>query len=457
MPPGSAATVLVMDVSGSMDFCAECGADEEHYKGCTYEGDVKSSQSRLTSAKAAANSFLDSYGGTASDSGNGRYVAIVKFASTSSIACGWTDVSTSSGLAAAKSVISGLKADGGTNLDAGIQSAAALLGSDAVNGVTSKNVIALTDGQPTFYGNGIEAHGSYGCPVTNNATAASAAKVRALADVYTVCFGAANDKTYNRGTTVGAFLRDSIATPASEDKTYAYNADNTAELNKAFEAITQEITSGLTTGLKVTDSAGKYIDMTAPNQYVSVENAYEWTLSDPVVSTDGNTTTYTYSVSYTVKLDTTAEGFEEGKYYPTNGKTYLTYTDENGSEKTLYFEIPGVKGIIPSYNVSYAYTGEVPAGAPAVPAAASHKQNSTVSVAAAPVLDGYTFSGWSTNDATVSDGSFKMPGKNVTLTGSWSPRSDLSYTVNYYWNGTTDKVADSKVVSDQTFGDTVTD
>lgn len=197
--------------------------------------------------------------------------------------------------------------------------------------------------------------------------------------------------------------------------------------------------------------------MTAPNQYVSVENAYEWTLSDPVVSTDGNTTTYTYSVSYTVKLDTTAEGFVEGKYYPTNGKTYLTYTDASGSEKTLYFEIPGVKGVIPSYNVSYAYTGEVPAGAPAVPAAAAHKQNSTVSVAAAPVLDGYTFSGWSTNDATVSDGSFKMPGKNVTLTGSWSPRSDLSYTVNYYWNGTTDKVADSKVVSDQTFGDTVTD
>ena len=463
-----------MDVSGSMDFCAECGADEEHYKGCKYKGDVKSSQSRLTSAKAAANSFLDSYSGTASESGNGRYVAIVKFATNSSIVCEWTDVSTSSGLTAAKNVINGLKANGGTNLDAGLKSAAALLGYDAVKGVTSKNVIALTDGQPTFYGNGIEAHGSYGCPDTNNATAASAKATRALADVYTVCFGVANELCWEKGSvhewgffgpsdthssdgpTVGAFLRDSIATPASEDKTYAYNADNTAELNKAFEAITQEITSGLTTGLKVTDSAGQYIDMTAPSQYVSVEEGYEWTLSDPDVSTDGTTTTYTYSVSYTVKLDTTAEGFVEGQYYPTNGETYLTYTDENGDENKLYFEIPGVKGVIPSYNVSYAYTGEVPADAPDAPASASHKQNSTVSVAAAPTLDGYTFSGWSTNDATVSDGSFKMPGKDVTLTGSWSPRSDLSYTVNYYWNGTTDKVADSKVVSGQTFGATVT-
>lgn len=109
VPPGSAATVLVMDVSGSMDFCAECGADEEHYRGCTYKGDVKSSQSRLTSAKAAANSFLDSYGGTASDSGNGRYVAIVKFASTSSIACKWTDISTSSGLTKVKMLSAGWK------------------------------------------------------------------------------------------------------------------------------------------------------------------------------------------------------------------------------------------------------------------------------------------------------------------------------------------------------------
>ena len=478
VPPGSAATVLVIDVSGSMNFCAECGAESTHSSSCTYydrnsrNNSVQTSQNRLTAAKAAANSFLDSYSGTVSESGNGRYVAIVKFESTSSIICDWTDVSTSSGLTAVKNVISGLKADGGTNLDAGLQSAAALLGSDAVKGVTSKNVIALTDGQPTFYGNGIEAHGSYGCPDTNDATAKSAAAARALADVYTVCFGVANELCWEKGSvhewglfgqkhssdgpTVGAFLRDSIATPASEDKTYAYNANNTAELNKAFEAITQEITSGLTTGLKVTDSAGQYIDMTAPSQYVSVEDAYEWTLSDPVVSTDGTTTTYTYSVSYTVKLDTTAEGFVEGQYYPTNGETYLTYTDENGSEKTLYFEIPGVKGVIPSYNVSYAYTGEVPADAPDAPASASHKQNSTVNVAAAPTLDGYTFSGWSTNDATVSDGSFKMPGKDVTLTGSWSPRSDLSYTVNYYWNGTTDKVADSKEVSGQTFGDTVT-
>ena len=50
-----------------------------------------------------------------------------------------------------------------------------------------------------------------------------------------------------------------------------------------------------------------------------------------------------------------------------------------------------------------------------------------------------------------------MPGQNVTLTGSWTVCSDLSYTVNYYWNGTTDSVAPSKTVDGQTFGAIVTE
>ncbi|MGM9592588.1 MAG: S-layer homology domain-containing protein [Oscillospiraceae bacterium] len=445
VPPGSAATVLVMDVSGSMDFCAECGADEEHYKGCKYKDDVKSSQSRLTSAKAAANSFLDSYSGTASESGNGRYVAIVKFASNSSIVCEWTDVSTSSGLAAAKNVINGLKANGGTNLDAGLQSAAALLGYDAVKGVTSKNVIALTDGQPTFYGNGIEAHGNYGCPDTNNATAASAKAVRALADVYTVCFGVANELCWEKGSvhewgffgpsethssngpTVGAFLRDSIATAASADKTYAYNANNTAELNKAFEAITKEITSGLTTGLEVTDSAGQYIDMSAPSQYVSVEEGYEWTLSDPVVSTEGNKTIYTYSVSYIVKLDTSAEGFVDGQYYPTNGETYLTYTDENGDENKLYFEIPGVKGTAPRYTVTYnnGANGDL-AGQDTdgnVKTGNIRIHSATPAAPAVTADEGYYFTGWDKEiAATVT--------ADVTYTAQYAAKSEITVQAN---------------------------
>lgn len=155
-----------------------------------------------------------------------------------------------------------------------------------------------------------------------------------------------------------------------------------------------------------------------------------------------------------MKLDTTGEGFKENDYYPTNGKTTFTSGD-----KTFEFPVPGVKGTIPSYQVKYEYKGDVPTGALAqLPADETHKMHTDVTVAAEPKLDSYVFSGWTTTDAAVSsDGKFKMPGQNVTLTGSWTLRSDLSYTVNYYWNGTTDMVAPSKTVGGQTFGAIVTE
>lgn len=58
----------------------------------------------------------------------------------------------------------------------------------------SKNVIALTDGIPTYYGANTSQHGNYGCPDTNAATAKSAAALKESASLYTVCFGAANDR-----------------------------------------------------------------------------------------------------------------------------------------------------------------------------------------------------------------------------------------------------------------------
>ena len=199
---------------------------------------------------------------------------------------------------------------------------------------------------------------------------------------------------------------------------------------------------------------GPNISVTAkPDNFVSADGkTYTWELANGVKSTDGSKTIYTYRLSYTVTLDTTGEGFDENAYYPANGKTTFTSGDE-----TFEFPVPGVKGTIPSYQVKYAYTGTVPAGAPALPADETHKLHTDVTVAAEPALDGYVFSGWTTGDASVSDGQFKMPGKDVTLTGSWTLRSDLSYTVNYYWNGTTDKVAPSKTVDGQTFNAAVTE
>ena len=477
-PPGAAATVLVIDTSGSMDYCSDCGQENSHADGCKYynrnwrDNLIKNGQTRLAAAKEAAISFLDAYKGDAASVG--RYVSLVSFAGSASVKCDWQDVSTTAGYNAVVRAIKNLSANGGTNLDAGLKNAANQFTKSAVSGISkdSKNVIALTDGIPTYYGNNTSQHGNYGCPDTNAATAKSAAALKESASLYTVCFGAANDRCWTAGSAhtedwwgnpverhntdgplVGDFLRDSIATSATADTTYAYNAANSAELFKAFKAITTSITTGISSGT-VTDPMGPNISVTAkPDNFVSADGkTYTWELANGVKSTDGSKTTYTYQLSYTVTLDTTGEGFDENAYYPTNGKTTFTSGDE-----TFEFPVPGVKGTIPSYQVKYAYTGTVPAGAPALPADETHKLHTDVTVAAEPALDGYVFSGWTTGDASVSGGQFKMPGKDVTLTGSWTLRSDLSYTVNYYWNGTTDKVAPSKTVDGQTFNATVTE
>lgn len=72
------------------------------------------------------------------------------------------------------------------------------------------------------------------------------------------------------------------------------------------------------------------------------------------------------------------------------------------------------------YNVSYEYTGEVPDNAPAPPMETSYASGLTVGVAKNVEIEGYTFSGWTTDDVTVNNNSFKMPEKNVVLKGSFT-------------------------------------
>ena len=61
-------------------------------------------------------------------------------------------------------------------------------------------------------------------------------------------------------------------------------------------------------------------------------------------------------------------------------------------------------------------------------------------------------SGYTVDKATISG---SMPAEDVTETVTYTKRSDLSYTVNYYWNGT--KVQASKTVDGKTFESSVTE
>ena len=103
------------------------------------------------------------------------------------------------------------------------------------------------------------------------------------------------------------------------------------------------------------------------------------------------------------------------------------YSDLATDDSTLSLTLQA-QWQINSYPVSYAYSGMVPTSAPLVRATATTDYGTTVDVAPAPVVAGYTFSGWTTTDATVNSGSFVMPDKAVTLTGTWTAKN---YTVHY--------------------------
>lgn len=86
------------------------------------------------------------------DGGTGRYVALVDFNTNATVAdAGWQDVSTEAGYTAILTAINDLKPDGGTNLDDGLQNANLLFAKSNVQEIDSKNIIALTDGEPTYY------------------------------------------------------------------------------------------------------------------------------------------------------------------------------------------------------------------------------------------------------------------------------------------------------------------
>lgn len=402
-----AATVLVIDCSGSMAWCtqnhkhtADCYSTVEctpelnpnHYRrngehkwltSCRYDWDSgkyytvsntcgqnqhthdnasggswcenskldENTDSRIAYAKGAATAFLNKY----KDTTAARWVAVVSFANGVE-SSNWFNVSTEDGYNNAIAAINGLTASGGTNLDAGLSAANSLMAGDDVTGIVkdNKNVIALTDGAPTYYygSNGqLQGYGDDGSLETNNATAATAATLKGNVNaLYTICFGASGETCYEDkdSPTVDDFLKNSIA--SSSDK--AYTADNAADLNIAFGTITNTITSGLDgKGWTVTDPMAENITVTSlPENFTLTDEAsktYTWTLNNPTVEENGSDKVYTYTTSYNVTIDPNGTGLNENDFYPTNKVTTLNYSDADGTSKTAYFPVPGVKVKLP--------------------------------------------------------------------------------------------------------------
>jgi LPXTG-motif cell wall-anchored protein len=426
-----AATVLVIDLSNSMDY------------------DFGTS-TRLAEAKEVAKQFLASYAGDDADAE--QWLSVVWFGSGSGVDKDWVNVAGGAGKNSYDNIYSYLdnlnaphgsgwsKDEGGTNLEAGLKTAQDQL-DERKDIVENKNVVLITDGKPTYHMNG--GNGSSGSAANNEAAAARATEIKETATLYTVCLAAEDDVCYTGASitvckhceqtqdkhtkvtscdncgetkeqhdsfrwdgrtyyvcsdaewpygydeyydeettlycadgshtysgktvtgssvTVGYFLSNDIATSAST----AFNASTAADLQAALAAIAGSIESDGYTGegTTVTDPMGQFIvlgdvsDLSGDGVTAS-GNTITWELdpakADKAPSADGKTTTYTYTITYPITLDTAAEGFVEDYYYPTNGYTYLSIPQEGEDPKKIAFLVPGVCGEIPEYNWTVEY------------------------------------------------------------------------------------------------------
>ena len=374
----------------------------------------------MKDAKAAAINFLDSYkvGGT------GRYVALVDFNTNATVAdAGWQDVSTEAGYTAILTAINDLKPDGGTNLDDGLQNANLLFAKSNVQEIDSKNIIALTDGEPTYYMTkdifGNPTVGGFGNSCTKEvfeATANTAASIcNSGTTLYSICFGAANEEVKNPNTGAYISLFEYLNTYIALNKTYS--ANDFSGLKDAFDAISSSITSGLSSGT-VHDSL--------PDGATCISGDFEgnWNLTGATGEPgEGGVTTYTYTKTYTVKIDPTAVDAERyDGYYPLNGPTTLTVKGSNDEDVTIDFPIPAGKVTLQKYNltINYKYAD----GTEAKPTHTESLTYGSFYSVVSPLITGYT-----ADKLTVSG---SMPDSDVTVDVTFTAKD---YTVTYESNG----------------------
>ena len=364
------------------------------------------------------NVLADEVGGT------GRYVALVDFNTNATAAdAGWQDVSTEAGHTAILTAINDLKPDGGTNLDDGLQNANLLFAKSNVQEIDSKNIIALTDGEPTYHMTkdifGNPTVGGFGNSCTKEVFEATANTAASICNrgttLYSICFGAANEEVKNPNT--GAYISrfEYLNTYIALNKTYS--ANDFSGLKDAFDAIFSSITSVLYSGT-VHDSL--------PDGVTCISGDFEgnWNLTGATGEPgEGGVTTYTYTKTYTVKIDPTAVDAEQyDGYYPLNGPTTLTVKGSNDEDVTIDFPIPAGKATLQKYNltINYKYAD----GTEAKPThTESLTYGSSYSVAS-PLITGYT-----ADKLTVSG---SMPDSDVTVDVTFTAKD---YTVTYESNG----------------------
>ena len=399
--------VLVIDVSGSMDDPATTpqrvagtpSNDGKNYYGYTegeyckltyyndrwiyqssngewyyYRGIYYTATSRLDVAKAAAKTtvkqLLDS----------GVTVKLVTFSTKASAA----QILTSSNYA---SVIDGLKADGGTNWEAGLTNAEAALTKD---GKTNENVIFMSDGNPTYRNSANGYNDDYNRRTGVYGTGNSDPNNRNYNAARTVANNIVNtDKAefYSIGVFGNVSNMQNLAKDAygvTTAKNY-YSASDSASLQAAFADIVKKIQNTISrTNFNVTDTLTTNTDSTVTHNATFIGSAgnfkYEITdadgktrvsdaatvgaatVSDKTINwkakTPPNGQTYSVSAIIWPNQDAVDKAAKEGAYtLKTNVGTSDQATYDEVKTTTQSDPTAGISGLTKSgSNYTYTYT-----------------------------------------------------------------------------------------------------
>jgi len=397
-----------------------------------------------------------------------------------------------SGAALLKDALSELDPGGATAVDYGLNLAeAVLMERSSVADVTAVDrnevVIVFTDGEPNW-------SSGFDEDVANNAIE-TATNMESLADVtvYGVCIDADADETdinedinkfmhYMTSNFPNATDMNTPGANGSIDNGYYMTPHDDMTLTMIFDAIIHQIDHPtVTMGEEATmvDVISPYFDFkngsaTQINLQTSLRNA-DGTWKDPV---DDN------SLTYTIEEDRlTVNGFDFDENFVSNvgrgankdfyGKRLVvSFTVVPDYDVIDAASVTLMGGVIPT-NSGFALINDSDDNATAevaTPQLSSHQvvykvdgveyktynrfTGSDLTLEAAPTKEGYTFSGWTTSDATVTGSAFSMPDKDVVIVGTFTPNE---HTVTYAYTGTVITGAPALPASHTaSFGETVT-
>lgn len=252
----------------------------------------------------------------------------------------WTDEQ-----ATVNSAVNGIKADGGTNCEAGLRTGAEALESSRAD--AKKFVIFLSDGEPTYYyANGTtdkywvpiwgdilyDAGTTLGPGSGSSQTACDRAieqvkQIKGMEGFYTIGMTNDSNPTFLTG------LKDA----SDAAKTGYYGANDTDELEKAFQEIVGETTEFICRNVTITDKLSEYVKIpggTLTNHYTVTATkdgeVTDITGQDTItvtLSEDGKTVTATFKDGFVLDKDTTyAVNFD---VVPTQ-KAYDDYSNLEG-------------------------------------------------------------------------------------------------------------------------------